>query len=262
MGGLRRQLPLTFWTFLIGSASLSALPLVSAGFYSKDLILWQAWSSQLGSPWLGGAGLAGALLTSLYAFRMVFLTFFGQPKAQVSRGPGICITIPLVVLAILSLIGGLVELPETLGNLPRFSAFLQTVLPRVPGPVHAESLLLFQVLAAIISLGGIWLAYLLFLRHRPYTENLVRTPLGTALHCFWFDGWSFDWLYDSLFVQPFLRFARVNQEDPVDFFYRGVASLNRVLHFALSGTQTGRVRRYAAAIGVGAIITVGILVFL
>ena len=260
MGGLRTELPLTFWTFLIGSASLSALPLVTAGFYSKDLILWQAWSSKLGSPWLWGAGLAGALLTSIYTFRMVFLSFFGQPKARVSRGPGICITIPLVVLAVLSVIGGFIELPETLGNRPLFSEFLHSVLPN---PVGGGSLLLpFQALAAIVSLGGIWLAYLLFLRHRRYTENLVRTPLGTALHCFWFGGWSFDWLYDTLFVQPFATVARADKEDKIDLFYRGLAWLNRILHFGLSATQSGRVRWYAAAIGIGAIVTIGIAVLL
>jgi NADH-quinone oxidoreductase subunit L len=262
MGGLRRQLPLTFRAFLVGSASLSALPLVTAGFYSKDLILWQAWSSRLGSPWLWGAGLTGALLTSIYTFRMVFLTFFGQPKARVSRGPGICITIPLVVLAVLSVIGGFIELPETLGNRPVFSEFLHSVLPNPAGGGSLLPLLPFQALAAIVSLGGIWLAYLLFLRHRRYTENLVRTPLGTALHCFWLGGWSFDWLYDTLFVRPFMTVARLGKEDVVDLFYQGVARLSRILHSGLSATQTGRVRWYAAAIGIGAIVTIGIAVLL
>ncbi len=85
MGGLRKQLPLTFWTFLVASASLAAVPLVTAGFYSKDLILFEAWSSTAGSPWLWAAGLVGALLTSIYTFRMVFLTFFGQAHQQVGR---------------------------------------------------------------------------------------------------------------------------------------------------------------------------------
>ena len=83
MGGLRRVIPGTFWAFLVGAASLSALPIVTAGFYSKDLILMEAWSSQNGSGWLWLAGLIGALLTSLYAFRMVFLTFFGKARGDV-----------------------------------------------------------------------------------------------------------------------------------------------------------------------------------
>lgn len=77
MGGLRKKLPAVFWTFLIGSASLAALPLVTAGFYSKDQILWQAWSSPRGNPWLWVAGWIGAFLTGLYIFRVVFVAFFG-----------------------------------------------------------------------------------------------------------------------------------------------------------------------------------------
>jgi NADH-quinone oxidoreductase subunit L len=90
MGGLKDKLPVTFWTFLIGSASLSALPLVTAGFYSKDLILWKAWSSGSGSMVLWAAGLFGAFITSIYTFRMVFLTFFGRskPAKAISREPG------------------------------------------------------------------------------------------------------------------------------------------------------------------------------
>ncbi|MFH1144546.1 MAG: NADH-quinone oxidoreductase subunit L, partial [Candidatus Eisenbacteria bacterium] len=116
MGGLRRSLPLVFWTFLIGSASLSALPLVTAGFYSKDLILFEAWSAPLGSPWLWAAGLAGALITAVYSFRLVFRVFAGPLKTPVTRRPGYAVTIPLVALAVLALIGGFVEMPATLGG--------------------------------------------------------------------------------------------------------------------------------------------------
>ncbi|MGE5892516.1 MAG: NADH-quinone oxidoreductase subunit L, partial [bacterium] len=108
MGGLYRKLPLTFWTFLAGACALSALPGVTAGFYSKDLILWQTWSSEAGGAWLWAAGLAGAFMTSLYTFRMVFLTFFGEQKKEVGRRPGIAIGIPLVVLAFLSIVGGFI----------------------------------------------------------------------------------------------------------------------------------------------------------
>ena len=127
MGGLKNKLPAIFWTFLIGSASLSALPLVTAGFYSKDLILWKAWSSGPGSMALWAAGLFGAFITSIYTFRMVFLTFFGGSKTPVSHKPGRKMLAPLIILAVLSIIGGFVELPETLGNLPLFSNFLRTV---------------------------------------------------------------------------------------------------------------------------------------
>ena len=125
MGGLRKKLPVAFWTFLIGSASLAALPLFTAGFYSKDLILWQAWSSAGGNAWLWAAGWAGAILTGLYIFRVVFLVFFGEARTAMppeTRRPGLRITIPLIVLAALSLVGGWIETPPFLGNLTLFSS--------------------------------------------------------------------------------------------------------------------------------------------
>ena len=131
MGGLRKQLPVTFWTFLIGSASLSALPLVTAGFYSKDMILWQVWTSGNGNILLTLAGITGAFLTSIYTFRMLFLTFAGNENSHVVRKPGVMMTIPLVILAVLSLIGGFIELPEGLGNSPVLSGFLSTALPQI-----------------------------------------------------------------------------------------------------------------------------------
>jgi NADH-quinone oxidoreductase subunit L len=78
MGGLRKKIPVVFWTFLIGAASLSALPLVTAGFYSKDQILWYALSAQSGGKFLWLAGIVGAFLTALYSFRMIFIVFFGD----------------------------------------------------------------------------------------------------------------------------------------------------------------------------------------
>ena len=129
MGGLRREMPVAFYSFLIGCASLSALPVVTAGFYSKDMILSQVWSSQMGGPWLWLAGLLGALLTSIYSFRVLFVTFFGEKKTTVTYRPGICMLMPLVILACLSIIGGFINLPQTLGNAEIFSRFMQSALP-------------------------------------------------------------------------------------------------------------------------------------
>jgi NADH-quinone oxidoreductase subunit L len=258
MGDLRRQLPLTFWTFLIGAASLSALPLVTAGFYSKDLILWSAWSSPMGSAGLWAAGWAGALLTSIYTFRMVFLTFFGPPKARVTRTPRYLEQMPLVVLAFLSIVGGFVPL----------TGFLETVLPASayahPGAMTAGkegSEAGLQVIAGLVSLAGILAAYLLYLRSPRSVEAFVRTPLGAALHRFWFSGWGFDWLYDRLFVRPYVWLARADKDDVIDRIYQGIAWVSQALHRALSRTETGQVRWYAMGIGVGAILIIAIVVF-
>jgi NADH-quinone oxidoreductase subunit L len=261
MGGLRKELPVTFMTFLIGSASLSALPFVTAGFYSKDLILWNSLASESGGPWLWAAGLAGALLTSLYTFRMVFLIFFNEAKGKVSRKPSLAMKIPLVVLAVLSVMGGFVELPRTLGDLPVFSGFLATALPSVQN--LREAFLgegMQQIIASAVSLGGIFIAYLFFLRSPFTAERFTAHPAGRALHRFWFSGWGFDWLYDNVFVRPLFWFARINRDDFVDLIYGGVAWYNRFFSRGLSLTQSGKVRWYAMGVAIGAVIIIGIAV--
>jgi NADH-quinone oxidoreductase subunit L len=227
MGGLRRRLPVTFWTFLIGAASLSALPLVTAGFYSKDLILWGAWSSPSGSTWLWVGGLVGALLTSLYTFRMVFLTFFGEVNHEVSYASDIRLRLPLIVLAVLSVVGGFVELPSTLGDRPLFSDFMGSVLPaldHVRGDTRTEFVL--QIIAAVVSISGIYLAYIFFLGRRPVAE------------------------------------VRANKDDFIDSIYDGIARLNEVFYGLLARTETGKVRWYMTGIAVGAIVAIAIAVFL
>jgi NADH-quinone oxidoreductase subunit L len=254
---------LVFWTFLIGSASLAALPLVTAGFYSKDLILWYAWASGAGSPWLWAAGLAGALLTSLYTFRMVFITFFGRARAQASRAPGLCINIPLLVLAALSIIGGFVQLPESLGDYPLFSRFVSTVLPEptmARGGFDVE--LILQITAGLVSLFGIYLAYLFYARVPGYSDALARTHAGATLYRFWLGGWGFDRLYDKLIVEPYVRMARADRDDVIDLIYDGIAALTRGLHRMTSRTQTGQLRWYASGIAVGAVLTLALVLFL
>ncbi len=261
MGGLRKELSGTFWSFLIGSASLSALPLVTAGFYSKELILWHVWSSETGSLWLWAAGLLGALLTSVYTFRMVFLAFFGASKGRVTRRPGKRMLVPLFTLALFSVVSGFIELPETLGNLPLFSEFLQgTFSDASPPATGVMTELMLQITAGTVSIIGVLIAYVLFLRNRQFIQKVVQTVIGNAVHCFLLAGWGFDALYDALFVRPFVRAAEINKNDFIDFIYRGIALLNKLMHYLLSRLQTGMVRWYAAGIGIGAIITIGFVV--
>jgi NADH-quinone oxidoreductase subunit L len=261
MGGLRKPLPLTFWTFLIGSFSLAALPLVTAGFYSKDIILWHSLSSEGGNPWLWAAGLAGALLTSLYTFRMVFLVFFGDAKGRVSRKPRILIATPLVVLAVLSIVGGFVELPRTLGDSPAFSRFLETALPSAK-VLHAGAVgeALQQVIASAVSLIGVLAAYFLFLRSPGVIDTMAASPATAAVGRFWFSGWGFDWLYERVFVKPLFLLARANRDDAVDLLYRGIAWYGRFFNDALCRTQSGKLRWYVMGITLGVVITIGIVV--
>jgi NADH-quinone oxidoreductase subunit L len=263
MGGLRKALPLAFVGFLIAGCSLAGLPLITAGFYSKGLIVWETWSSPQGGAALWVVSVLGVLLTALYIFRVIFLVFFGEARSHVAKRPGYEIQIPLVVLTVLSVVGGFVNLPRELGNVPLFTRLLQTALPPVQqgrlGPlteIRSEGVV---TLAFLIGLG---LAYLSYLRSRQWVDALTATRVGTALHEFWFADWGFDWCYDKLFVQPVLWFARVDKSDVVDAFYIGIADLNEFLYRGLSRTENGQVRWYAAGIAAGTVVFVAIALFL
>jgi NADH-quinone oxidoreductase subunit L len=262
-GGLRQRLPLAFWSFLIGSSSLAALPLIDAGFYSKDLILWEAWSDGALGPWLWSAGLVGAFLTAIYIFRAVFVVFFGPVKLEPTGPTGWRIAVPLVVLSILALVGGFVEIPPYLGNVPAFSRLMQSALPAPPATIIAGSSLelILSAIAALIAVLGVAIAYIAFRRRPAFLQAMVQSPAGLALQHFWETGWGFDWLYERVLVRPFLWLARKDQSDFVDSFYTGLAVLSQAAYRQLSASETGRVRRYAAGITAGSIVLIAILVF-
>jgi NADH-quinone oxidoreductase subunit L len=263
MGGLRRELPVAFWTFLIGAASLSALPVVTAGFYSKDLILFDTWASPRGGPWLWLAGLVGALLTSVYAFRMVFLAFFGDRQRQPVRRAGWRMNVPLVILAALAVAGGFLELPPTLGDRPVFSTFLQAVLPAAPtAPARAAALVPLQIVAGLVSLAGIYIGWGVFARCRGAAAAVLDTPVLTGVRRFWSAGWGFDWLYDRLFVRPLVWLAQADRNDVIDRIYDGLAWSIRAAWQVLTSTETGRLRWYAAGITIGAIAVTAMAMFL
>ncbi|MEO8858580.1 MAG: NADH-quinone oxidoreductase subunit L [Burkholderiaceae bacterium] len=259
MGGLRKKLPIAFWTFLIGSASLAALPLITAGFFSKDLILWRAWSSPQGGPWLWAAGWLGALLTGLYIFRAVFVVFFGASQTEIGWRPGWTIKLPLLILAALSVAGGWIELPRWLGHVEWFTDYVTQALPAATAVRGNEDVLQWLSIAA--SLGGIALAWLLFLRFPQFIDRIMQGSGARALRSFWHVGWGFDWLYDLLLVRPYRWLTRDNRVDPVDVFYGGVAQLCVLGWRSLSAGQNGLLRRYAMVMAAGGVIIAAIALF-
>jgi NADH-quinone oxidoreductase subunit L len=255
MGGLRKELPVAFWTFLIGGCSLAGLPFLTGGFFSKDLIIWETWSAEGGHPAFWIAGMAGALLTSLYTFRLIFRVFFGQPNTPVTKRPGYAMTIPLWILAFLAIVAGYLKEP-LLGFL--HGALPDTIEARVGGLTETSS----EAIAGIIFLIGLYFAYLFHLQKRSLANSLVENPVGHALHQWWFSGWGFDWIYDKVFVQPFIWLANVNKGDFVDALYTGVARLAELFYRGLSDTETGRVRWYATAMAAGSVLFIAVVLFL
>ncbi|RJQ75605.1 MAG: NADH-quinone oxidoreductase subunit L [Desulfobacteraceae bacterium] len=263
MGGLRREMPLTFLTFLAGAAALAALPLITAGFYSKDLIIWEAYAAARGNLALWGAALAGAFITALYTFRMFFLIFEGPLRTSVQHAPGPSMTVPLAVLALLSLLAGFLQIPPTLGGgVHLFSDFLSSALPATRlDPSREVHEALFGIFPAAVVLLGIGLVWRAHRRSPDFNAKPIRSPAGRALHGWWAAGWGFDRLYDLLFVQPYVYLAQVNRNDIIDRLIDLIASLSTALHRLASATQTGRLRNYAAGLAIGAALVIAMVVW-
>jgi len=253
MGGLRNKMPVVYWTFLIGAASLAAFPLITAGFYSKDQILWLAWAGEKGNIWFYLAALIGAFVTAIYTFRMVFLTFFGEEKSHIAHTPGSLMTVPLVVLAVLSLVGGFIEMPHNLAHVTLFSDLLSPVLPSVelrPGAEAYEWAL--QGLAAILCLLGIFVAYFFYMKRADLRAEIKGATYG--LNRFWFSGWGFDALYDTIIVKPYVFLSRANKRDILDRIYDGMVSGAEFFHKVFARTQSGIMRWYIMGIVIGAVL--------
>jgi NADH-quinone oxidoreductase subunit L len=243
MGGLRTRLPVVFWSFVIGSAALAALPLTS-GFYSKDAILLLAWDMEGIGPvlWLGG--LLGALLTSIYSFRLVFIVFFGPAQTEPDRQPGWRMAVPLSLLCLLSLVGGWFVLP------------LAGVLPESGHPEVGHAV---EFISIGVPLLGLALAYLLFLGRQLSIDGLKNTAIGQGLERFWFKGWMVDSLYHGLIVAPYTLLARWWRNEPVDWLYGALVGLSRFGHRVFIRLQTGELRWYATTLAVGLILVLSIV---
>ena len=237
MGGLWRKLPVPFASMLIGSLALVALPLTS-GFYSKDAILLTAWEHDTGR-WFWAGGVLAAFMTALYTTRMMVVAFFGETKTEPHDASRINMWGPLVLLCALSIGGGWMGIGVLDGLLGPLGQFVHT------DPVAVTTMAL--------PILGVLLGWLVF-SGRLDLSTLVASSLGDALRRFWQSGWAFDWVYDRLFVKPFLWVARVNKSDVVDLVFRITASVTRGFHHVGALTQTGRLRWYAANMAIGLIV--------
>jgi NADH-quinone oxidoreductase subunit L len=251
MGGLKKELPVIFWTFLAGAAALSALPLISAGFYSKDQILWYAWSAGNGSPILWFTALVGALITAFYTTRLVLVVFWGERKTAISSYPGTLMTIPLIVLAVLSIIAGFIEWPHNMVHLTLFSDLVQKTLPATLLKDNPPPEILLQLVAIAATLFGIYIGYVLYYRNKAVLEQWKQAPAMVALHDFLLKGWAFDQLYHAVFVRPFQYITQLNKADLFDQLSKGIAYSSQRLHHLFSISQNGSLRWYVAGVLVG-----------
>jgi NADH-quinone oxidoreductase subunit L len=259
MGGLRKRMPVVFVTFLAGAAALSALPLVSAGFFSKDAILWYSWSAANGNPFLWVMALAGAFITALYSTRLMLVVFWGEMKTPLHAEPAQGMIIPLIVLAFFSVTAGFIEWPHNMLHLTLFSDHVQNVLPETVMKQSLPSEWVFQAIATLVTLAGVYAGYVLY-----YGKSGVRWQQSPALSVtreFLFSGWKFDQLYNLLFVKPFVFITRVNKNDVIDRLYNGIAQAGLRLNNLFSVSQNGSLRLYIVGVlaGILFIITLQLL---
>ena len=201
MGGLRKKLPVTFWTMLIGTIAIAGLPPFS-GFFSKDEILAHVY---LHDKVMWGIAVFGAFLTAFYMFRMLFLTFYGKYRGthhaeeKIHESPK-SMTIPLIVLAILSALGGFIGVPEALGGTHWLSHWLSPVISHHgETPDHATEYAL-MVVSVLGVLASIAFAYTKYIKKAnvPVPDEAKRSALASlSYHKFYFDE-----IYDAVFRKP------------------------------------------------------------
>ena len=262
MGGLRKEMPWTYRTFLVGTLAIAGVPFL-AGFFSKDMILAAAWHSHYGKIlWSIGVIVAG--MTSFYMFRLLILTFMGQPRYthhdvhHVHESPAPML-IPLIVLAFFSIVAGYVGVPRFItGHHEPIVEFLQPVLSEIEAMTVSMEWIL--MLASVAAAGiGLALAYVFYVK-RPELPARVSSS-ASALYSILTNKYYVDEIYDAILVLPIVLAARqflwqIIDVAIIDGIVNGIGKAVRASANGLRHMQTGYVRTYAAWILFGGILVV------
>jgi NADH-quinone oxidoreductase subunit L len=259
MGGLRKTIPITFWTMSAGVFAIAGLPPFS-GFFSKDAILYQAFLSPTAGPILWFVGLVTVLLTAFYMFRLWYLTFFGEFRSHdvhPHESPWWMLA-PLVILAVLALAGGWIGIPQALGGADQFAKFLDPVvkdsaLVNPEGSLNQERL--FTVLSVVMALTGWFVADLLYRRKPGMADQLVARiggVYGLLVNKYWIDQ-----VYNAVIVAPLLFASRyllwgVFDRGLVNGGGSMAAGSVRGLGALVQRVQSGNIRSYAGWLALGA----------
>jgi NADH-quinone oxidoreductase subunit L len=257
MGGLKAYMPRTYWTYVVATLAIAGAPF-TAGFFSKDLILWQTLSQ--GATVLWGIGVITAGMTAFYMFRQLFMVFHGDcragdhAKAHLHESPAV-MTVPLVILALGSIFAGWLGAPEYLWG-SRWDHWLQ---PLFGAAAAHEGALSTEILVTLLTLAvvavGIYFAYLKYGRAGIHVDQKDR--VGGVLYRLSLNKYYVDEIYDLVLVRPFTACSRFFAEffDPwvIDGIVNGVAAITRGMSEVWRGIQTGNVQHYAAGLLVGAL---------
>ncbi len=272
MGGLKDKLPKTFWTMMVATLAIAGIPPL-AGFVSKDEILWMSFSSPYGSPvfWIVGVITAG--LTAFYMFRLVYMTFYGNPRydkqtAEHLHESPASMTTPLIILGVLSVVGGLIGWPAVLGGGAWLEHFMHPVFAKAQeiGIQHAgehshstEYLLIALSIALVVV--AILTARRLYLNRSENSDSMEKSLGG--IHTLIYNKYYVDELYDKMFITPTVNISVMLWKKfdvlIIDGFVNGSAWLVGQLSGAVRKLQTGMIRSYAFVFLTGVIFVVGYL---
>jgi NADH-quinone oxidoreductase subunit L len=270
MGGLSKKIRWTYLTMLTATLAIAGAPML-AGFFSKDEILFAAYQHQPGGPVLYAFGLFTALLTSFYMFRLIFLTFWGEPRydehhVHVHESPKTMLA-PLAVLAVLSIFGGWLALPAFWGGPDYFANFLAPVFgsPEVAAAGEGASRipeLLFAFGAVVVALIGFLIAMYFYRKPAGKPESLAKSMSGvysTLLHKYYVDEF-----YAAVVVKPLIWVSRnflwqTIDVSAIDGTVNGIASGTVGLGDEVRHTQSGNTRSYAVWVVIGALVIIAIV---
>jgi NADH-quinone oxidoreductase subunit L len=206
MGALRNKIPTTYWTMAVAALAISGIPPL-AGFVSKDEILWQSFAGPYGHTLLWAIGWITAGLTAFYMFRLIFMTFWGESRVahdaehHIHESPQTML-VPLMILAVLSIVGGFIGWPKALGGGEWFGKFLEPVFegnPPVPMHEAAKGMEYFLMLLSVATAAaGIYVAYRIYVQQPALSDRVAAAFAGlyrVLLHKYYVDE-----IYDALFV--------------------------------------------------------------
>ena len=263
MGGLSSKIKVTFWCMLSGTIAIAGF-IPFAGFFSKDAILFAAYNSDYSGKALYGVGLLAAILTSFYMFRLIWLTFFSEKRydehhVHVHESPK-SMTVPLMILALLSLVGGWVAAPALWGGKNYFAEFLAPIFGagEAAGSEAAHSLeLMLSGVAVLAATAGLIVAW------RMYAKGAKR---GTSegLHKLLYNKYYVDELYQATIVGPLVWLSRnvlwkVVDAGVIDGAVNGIAEGAASVGDTVRRTQSGNTRSYAVWVVIGAIVLFAII---
>lgn len=269
MGGLKKYMPTTYKTFVIAALAISGIPPLS-GFFSKDEILWKVFSAGYWPLWVLAA--AGAALTAFYMFRLTILTFEGSSRWEKDKHPHEApkvMTIPLVILAVLSVVGGFIGIPAALGGSNAIEHFLDPIFARSNSILalgHHEIVAteyILMLLSVVIAVAGILFARHIYLKRKEIAENISEKYSG--IHNLLWNKYFVDEIYDATILSPTVKASekllwKVFDVGIIDGAVNGTAKLINIISGYTRRMQAGLTQSYAAYFVAGIIIILAILI--